>query len=230
MAYPYNHSYHQPGFVFTNGSGADAKGMSEAGSHEVGHNLGLSHDGTSTLGYYDGHGPWAPIMGVGYYRPVTQWSKGEYADANNGEDDLAVMASNGVARRADDHGNRRATATAVGAGRTAGIVTSRERDWFRIQVARLGQVRLNAKPAPSGPNLDIRLQLYGTTGGPIRSANPAVSTVDAEVATGLNARMRRTLDPGTYHVKVSGTKFQTPSTGYSSYASMGAYTVAVRLP
>jgi hypothetical protein len=22
-----------------------------------------------------GHGDWAPIMGVGYYRPISQWSK-----------------------------------------------------------------------------------------------------------------------------------------------------------
>ena len=28
--------------------------------------------------YYKGHGGWAPIMGVGYYKAVVQWSKGEY--------------------------------------------------------------------------------------------------------------------------------------------------------
>ena len=46
----------------------------EAASHEAGHNLGLSHDGTRKTGYYAGHGDWAPIMGVGYYREVSQWS------------------------------------------------------------------------------------------------------------------------------------------------------------
>ena len=43
-------------------------------------------------GYYTGHGvapvDWGPIMGVGYYSDVTQWSKGEYSGANNTEDDL----------------------------------------------------------------------------------------------------------------------------------------------
>ena len=43
----------------------------EAASHEAEHDLGLSHDGTSTTGYYPGQGSgavgWAPIMGVGYY-------------------------------------------------------------------------------------------------------------------------------------------------------------------
>jgi len=31
-------------------------GVAEAASHEVGHSLGLSHDGTSTATYYQGHG------------------------------------------------------------------------------------------------------------------------------------------------------------------------------
>ena len=32
-------------------------------------------------------------MGVGYYKPISQWSLGEYTDANNHENDFAVMAS-----------------------------------------------------------------------------------------------------------------------------------------
>lgn len=69
-------------------------------SHEMGHNLGLSHDGDvnssqSGGGYYAGHGigkiSWSPIMGNGS-KEVIQWSIGEYAVANNFEDDLAIMA------------------------------------------------------------------------------------------------------------------------------------------
>jgi hypothetical protein len=36
---------------------------------------------------------WAPIMGLGYYQPISQWSKGEFSGANNPQDDLAVIAS-----------------------------------------------------------------------------------------------------------------------------------------
>jgi hypothetical protein len=34
----------------------------EAVSHEVGHNMGLYHDGDQSTPYYEGHGIWAPIM------------------------------------------------------------------------------------------------------------------------------------------------------------------------
>ncbi len=61
-------------------------GVSEAVSHEVGHTLGLSHDGTlSGASYYSGHGSgengWASIMGVGYYQNVTTWDNGTFPTA-----------------------------------------------------------------------------------------------------------------------------------------------------
>ncbi len=74
-------AYLQPAWVFSNGVWG-AKGLAEAGSHELGHNIGLSHDGTSNTGYYEGHGSghtsWSSIMGVGYYTDISTWSKGEY--------------------------------------------------------------------------------------------------------------------------------------------------------
>lgn len=92
------YQFYSPAFVYFNNLGlGNPKYVAEAVSHEAGHNFGLSHDGTSTVGYYRGHGTgptgWAPIMGVSYYQPVTQWSKGEYPDANNLEDDIAIITS-----------------------------------------------------------------------------------------------------------------------------------------
>jgi hypothetical protein len=70
------------------------KYCAEGCAHESGHALGLSHDGQNTDGihaeYYYGHGTgdtsWAPTMGVGFSKNVTQGSKGEYINANNPQD------------------------------------------------------------------------------------------------------------------------------------------------
>eukprot|EP00808_Paulinella_micropora_P005887 g61390.t1 len=75
-------------------SSSKAKYAAEIASHELGHNLNLNHDGQKNIGaYYEGEEGkmWAPIMGVGYYRPLVTWSKGDYPLANNFEDDILIM-------------------------------------------------------------------------------------------------------------------------------------------
>ena len=104
-----------PCFVFTQQLGSYEKYIAEAVAHEAGHTLGLYHDGiggASPSEYYYGHGDWAPIMGVGYYKNITQFSKGEYTNANNPQDDLAVIATY-APLAGDDHGNTLATATVI---------------------------------------------------------------------------------------------------------------------
>ncbi|MGP6176036.1 Ig-like domain-containing protein [Microbacterium sp. A196] len=93
--------YMSGALVFTEGSGGDAKKIAEIASHESGHNFGLGHDGIagSTDGeyYIPTQGLWAPIMGAGYYTPVTQWSAGGYAGATNTQDDLATITDRDAA-------------------------------------------------------------------------------------------------------------------------------------
>ncbi len=97
-------------FITSGKSGGDAS------AHEVGHTFDLGHDGRTNPveGYFLGidNTSWAPIMGAGYYRPVVQWSKGEYDYANNKQDDVAIIASTkfGVGYRGDDYGNTTASA------------------------------------------------------------------------------------------------------------------------
>ena len=83
----------EPVFVYN----TSEKGVSEAATHEVGHAMLLRHDGDSSSAYYWGHGTgdasWAPLMGASYNRSVTQWSKGEYYNANQTEDDLSIISS-----------------------------------------------------------------------------------------------------------------------------------------
>ena len=102
-----NYGYYSPALVYYNRLGGGRPDyVSEASSHELGHNLSLSHDATSSSSYYGGHGSgstsWGPLMGTGYNRNVSQWSKGEYPDANNQQDDIAIISSQ-LNGRSDDH-------------------------------------------------------------------------------------------------------------------------------
>jgi hypothetical protein len=224
-----NNGYHQPAFVFTRGVGNGAKNIAEAASHEAGHNLGLGHDGTSSVGYYQGHGAWAPIMGVGYYRAISQWSKGEYSAANNTQDDFAVAGQNGVGIRAADHGTSLATATAISLGQTVSGVNASlaDVDYFKFTVA-AGTYTITANAAPVGANLDIQLTLFNGSGGVLGTYDPASGQSNAGTPTGMGASTRWTLNGGTYYVRVDDIGYGNPlNTGYSTYGSAGAFTLSV---
>ena len=225
-------SFYQPAWIFPQALFNDAKNIAEAVSHEIGHNLGLDHDGQFATAYYQGHGAWAPIMGVGYYRPVAQWSRGEYDGATNSEDDLAEIAAHGLSPRADDHGDTAFAATTLGPGGTAvvnGLIGGRtDQDVFRFGLTCTGQVTANAVVAPNSPDLDVRLRLLSGDGTVLASANPPSSMVSADLADGLSAGLSRNRTPGTYLLEVDGVGALDPaSTGYSDYASLGTYTLTV---
>lgn len=213
-----------PAFVFENNfsGGLAIKGIAEAISHETGHTLGLGHDGTTTQSYYAGHGNgetgWAPIMGIGSLRNLTQWSQGEYPGATNQQDDVAVIAAV-LGFRADDHGDRRNQATPFDGSLASGIITTRDDvDYFSFSTTG-GTVMLQADPAAIGPNLDIGLKLY-RNGKLIAESNPLDD---------LSASLTVTVGPGNYYVEVDGVG--RPDTGdghhgYSDYGSLGEYTLS----
>jgi hypothetical protein len=231
----FNWSNDTPVYVFNTGE----VGVAEAASHEVGHALGLSHDGTSTAGYYQGHGTgatsWAPIMGVGYYVNVSQWDKGDYFGSNNagsganygkGPDDLAIITSyNGFSYRADAAGNTQATATPLAVSGTSvsasGLIETRADVDFYSFTTGAGAISLNINPAALGANLDIKADLYDSAGN-------LVATADNTAA--LNATLNVALAEGTYYLKVDGVGVGTPTanppTGYTDYASIGQYTIS----
>ena len=224
-----NNGYYQPAMVFTLGVGTGAKNIAEAASHEAGHTVGLSHDGTATVGYYQGHGSWAPIMGVGYYRAISQWSRGEYQGANNTEDDFAVIGSNGVAVRAADNGTSTGTATPITAGQVVSGVntTAADVDYFKVTLA-AGSHSFTANAAAVGANLDIQLSVLNSAGTVLGTFNPASGQTNAGTPTGMSASGSLSLGAGTYYVRVDGSGFGNPlNTGYSTYGSAGAFTLTV---
>src|SRR5437667_150031 len=208
-----------PCYVFAEDLSNNEKDIADAASHEAGHTLGLHHDGvTGGDAYYYGQGNWAPIMGSGMYRDITQWSKGEYSGANNKEDDLAVMQTFGISYRADDHGNSIGTATALtGTSISAsGIIETRgDVDMFSFQSG-AGPVSFTVDPAPRGPNLDIYAALYDGLG----------KLVTSNDGPGLSASLTATVTAGTYYLAISGVGTGDPVTdGYSSYDSLGQYQI-----
>jgi len=212
----WTHDKYQPAWVYV--AGTSAKNTAEAASHEAGHTLGLHHDGTSTTGYYQGHGSWAPIMGTGYSNAVTQWSKGEYSGANQTEDDVAMIAARtGVPT--DDHGDAASAATPLSGSSFSlyGLISTRtDVDAFAITHGG-GTATIDAKPAPLGPNLDIALSVLDSSGRVVGSANPS----------GLAANLQLSLTAGTYTVLVDGVGAGSPSTdGYSDYGSLGRYVLS----
>jgi hypothetical protein len=222
------HAQRQPAWVFATNVGDSGKLLAEAVSHEAGHNLGLEHDGQGFQEYYEGHGVWAPIMGLSYDRPVTQWSRGEYANPTNTEDDFAEMASHGAALRADDHTNSFGTATFLTETQEGIITSADDADLFQYTAATSGTVTFAATPAARGANLDVSLRLYATGGALLAEANPPAGTVSGSIASGLDASIVHPVTAGsTYFLQVAGGAHLTPTNGFSRYGSVGAYTASV---
>lgn len=234
---------YSPAFVYHNQVGG-SDNIAEVVSHEFGHNLGLSHDGTGTSGYYTGQGTgftsWAPIMGAGYYMQLSQWSAGEYTGANQTQDDVAIISSK-LNAKMDDHSNTRTGATPLVVDTTGhvysttlvnnpmdaskankGVITSRtDIDVFSFNTG-TGNVVLQATPlreatAERGGNLDLALNLYDAAGNLLVTSNPADET-DAGINTSLAA--------GTYYLAVDGVG----SANYSDYGSLGQYFIEGVLP
>ncbi|MCX7097721.1 MAG: tandem-95 repeat protein [Methylococcales bacterium] len=239
-------SAYSPALVYYDNLGnSDSDSMAEAGAHEFGHNFGLSHDGTSSSGYYEGTGSgfvsWAPIMGVSYYDQVTQWSKGEYPNANNKEDDVAIIGGL-LGVLADDHGNDLATASQLqldsdgkisvttpqtDPGNTdpynKGIIGSRaDIDMFFFDTQG-GTINFVIEPAwtafyrneTRGANLDIKATLYNSAGTALKIDDPTNDT-DANITTSLGK--------GRYYLAVEGVG--NSLTPYSDYNSMGKYYIS----
>jgi serralysin len=224
----FNWSSDTPAFVFEKQLGnGNEKYTAEAISHEVGHTLNLRHDGASGTEYYQGTGSgetgWAPIMGVGYYKNLTQWSRGEYLDANNTQDDLAIITTNnGFDYRNDDFGSYFAAATVLlgsgGVFQSGGIIErNTDVDVFSFLTGG-GSINIDIFADGRSPNLDVMAQLYDDSFTLLAASNPA-NLLNASIATAVGA--------GTYFLAVSGTGKGDPlNGGYSDYASLGQYTIS----
>lgn len=225
-----------PAWVFSGNLGnGNAKSVAEAVSHEVGHTLGLSHDGvtttdaggnTTTSAYYSGHGNWAPIMGVSYYKDVTQWAKGEYPGATTTQDDLAII--DGYLPRLAPDGEQATAASTIGPGSSTTLHTLALGGDVAEHVIEVedGPVTVSvAKAHPTG-NLLAELEVRAPNGQIVASAqpsDPAAWSLDVTLPAGTPA--------GLYTVEVSSVGWAPPGDpGFTSYASMGSYLLDIDAP
>ncbi len=213
-------------------------------AHEIGHTLSLSHDGTASLGYYQGHGQgsvqmlpfsgyndyWGPIMGspaqtitngstanVRKRADVVQWSMGEYSGANRQEDDVGIIAGK-VGYSPDEAGDTQGAAFSLSLGvNQAGVISSaNDPDYFSFASGG-GSFSFTATSTGAPPNVDLAIEIQNSAGAVLAYANPA-GTAAATVSASLGA--------GTYYVKLSPSGNKNAATdGYSTYGSIGAYTL-----
>jgi len=188
-----------------------------------------------------------PIMGSPYNKNLSQWSQGEYPDASNPEDDLAIIAGH-LGFIGDDHADSasQATALAVDADGTIlasspeldpdnvlsenkGIIGDRDDvDWFYVDISGSGTLEITATPSwhaftrndERGGNLDIELSLFNASLTPITADEPSDDT---------NATVTATVNPGRYYLQLDGVGNSTNS-DYSDYASTGMYFIEGFVP
>jgi uncharacterized repeat protein (TIGR01451 family) len=187
------------------------------------------HQGTTTgVEYYPGQGNWAPIMGVGYYQPIVQWAKGEYLNANNHEDELALITATGLNYRAADFGNSIPTATELSGFSisTNGIIAhSGESDFFSFH-AGSGVAQITVTNWEFSPDAHLRLTLYNSAGNAVTN----VESVDDDDGIG-SIFLQTPVSNGKYYVSITGKGSGDPVyTGYSAYGSLGHYTLSITNP
>jgi len=212
-----------PAWVYNLGNGKQA---GDTGSHEIGHAMGLDHDGKGSTEYYEGHGNWAPIMGFSLNKPIAQWSLGEYTNASNMQNDLQVIGggANNFEFVPDDHGSDANSSTElnadaggnVTASENSGIIENRnDIDMFSF-LAQAGSATFNFSPHDIHPNLDIQARLLDSNGVEIANSNPS----------GLSASITTNLSAGLYFLEIQGVGAGSVDTGYSDYASLGQYSIS----
>jgi alpha-tubulin suppressor-like RCC1 family protein len=204
----------------------------QACSHELGHTLGLSHDGQQVgdthIEYFEGQGAgavgWVPVMGVPYYKTVIQWSNGGYPFANNPEDQVAMISSqnNNVAYRTDATGGTMSTSRfletyADGSAGAEGVIErTAATNAFQFTTGG-GPVSLRADPQNAAGPLALEVALCDTNNLVLALGNPQ-GTLWAAVSNNLPA--------GTYIFCVIGAGRNDPmSNGFPPYGSLGYYSI-----
>ncbi|MCW2857987.1 MAG: hypothetical protein JWR52_3602 [Marmoricola sp.] len=236
---------YDPVWVFSSMDYGSAQLAAHDAAHEVGHTFGLSHDGTNNQGagsYYDGQNNWVPIMGITNQNAIAQFSKGEYPDANNQEDDLAIIGANGNSGAdgslllPDDYPNTGFAPDALGSESSYGlngiISNAADDDLFSIARTCTTDLTATATGIGAGQSVDLKVDILDTSNNVLASDDPTSgeffdNTLNADTPTGMDASATLPSPSAgtTYRVRVSGVG--SAANGYTNYASIGQYHLTI---
>lgn len=215
------------------------KSCADTIAHEVGHTLGLRHHGTVTgrvspeLEYYPGHGggltvptSWGPIMGAPFSVSLTQWSRGEYFNANNTlQDDIRVIAPDnnfGFVAAPGSFGSVRPLPLSGNLFQASGTLVSQADSNVYQFATRGGRFSATVRPTSAVGTGDFKITLENADG---------TAVVVSDLPETLGASVAQSLGTGIYRLRVSpaGTGSAPTGgyrTGYSGYGSLGGYTLS----
>ena len=198
-------------------------------AHELGHLMGLDHDGSSSTEYFGGFSSfrWVPMMGDSTPKTswgaqaLFQWSKGEYSGANNTEDDLAIITRN-LPYREDDVPDSKALVIASG-GQVSSvdnrgqIARNTDSDTFRFTIGSSGgraMLVIDRIEVIGGAYLDVDAEIQNGSGTRVVQSNDSAART---------AKFDVSLPAGEYSLIIKGGAEGTPQNGFSNYSSLGFY-------
>ena len=242
-------AYYSPIFVYYNNLDSPAA-VADAASHEMGHTIGLTHDGTTGSGSPGLGGSsnvsWSPIMGLDHHGHITQWSRGDYRGATNTQDDIGILTGS-LGRRGDDHEDTRfATGTplAIDArGRISasdpyaveerrnpknrGVIEDQDDIDVFVFNARAGTVDISIAPARDAAHPKSRdganLDIEATL---YDARGKKIAVADPRDDTTANLKVK--VPGGRYTIEVRGVGSSTAP--YSSYGSLGQFFISGSVP
>jgi len=207
-------------------------------SHEAGHQMGLVHDGIGAFPYYGGFGNWGPIMGNPVNKQYVQWSKGEYPNANQQQDDLAILVSV-LGLRADDAGDSKSSANElVSTTGTNYSITEDgiepDIDVFAFTLASAREVSINVSSilGVGGENRAANVALNVTLEN---SAGTVVSSITSADKTPLQPNTNTfsfsdSLAAGTYYLTIDAVSpYPNWQAGFGEYGNGGEYQLVADL-
>lgn len=223
---------YEPAWVFSSQTWGSPILTAHTAAHEVGHTFGLHHDGDTTHEYSAGHDNWFPLMGSSA-NAVGQFSMGEYANANNHEDDLAIIATHGAPLRSDDRSNGMMLAESLPTGTLVdGVISTRgDQDVFVVNHNCTTSLTARATGVGAGASLDMSVTVLDASGKQVAYDDPTSgqSLLRPATPTGMDASATVASAPsGLYYVRIDGvSKGEPVNSGYSDYGSVGEYQLAV---